>query len=111
MSTRADHYVMYGVRYPYPESEAESELLDDIYCMSRNNEDPRKLFCVMDGMDGEYVFVGWVLHKGNQFEGFKPYTFQQPTAADDKKLQEQIKKQLGRDSKGEHQLHIFTHWH
>ena len=72
MGVEMDHYVMFAVKFPSLDyfveqvcgSEETYEQLTDAV-----NEEENGIEEISDGMSGDYVFIGEVLAKGDEFEG------------------------------------------
>lgn len=64
MGVRVDHYVMLGIKIPYPK--VHEELYIKLFCKEPSDE----VQVIADGMNGSYVFIGEVLSRGSEEEGF-----------------------------------------
>lgn len=60
MGVHVDHYVMLGIKIPYP------KVHEELFC----KEPSDGVQVIADGMNGSYVFIGEVLAHGLEEEGF-----------------------------------------
>ncbi|WP_423408053.1 hypothetical protein AABM38_20635 [Heyndrickxia sp. MSNUG] len=63
MSVKQTHYVMLGIDIGFYDSEKLYEGLEPYM------EEGGEIFCLYDGMNGEYIILGEILHKGDDYHG------------------------------------------
>lgn len=73
MSVQINQYLMYGISVPYPKDEDFYDNHEQFHGMnSAFNSDipagPDGIFCLMDGMNGNYMVIGKVLAKSDNYE-------------------------------------------
>jgi len=102
MSTQLNHYVIFGEVFPYDELKGSYDKLEAY--MDSAFEPRRNLnnLCVLfDGMDGEYVVVGYAVEKTKNHQGFAaPIRIdpgEHPNAA---AIRAEIKSLTGKDVEG-----------
>ena len=119
MGTEQVHYIMLAARF-------DCDMLDDdsYEIMSAYDDNPYSqdiiefngISSVYDGMNGNYLFVGKILTKGNQFEGLPVV---ECIVSDEEKLKvkEAILRYWGhllnKNTKNSLNIsiYVFTHWH
>lgn len=123
MSVQVNHYVAHGIMLPY--KEAHKTMLtyggfedeDDVYDFYEPYTDSafegikhHNGLCVLsDGMNGKYFFVGRILAKTDNYDGFdEPMEIPTLDKAGDDVLQELIKAKFGLE--GEIKSYVISHY-
>ena len=65
MSVNVKHYVMIGVDIGYRNDDELYERLEPYMELGK------EVFCLFDGMNGEYIILGEIVQVGDQYEGMK----------------------------------------
>ena len=123
MSVQINQYLIFGVNKPYSfKAEWEKENGKDFYdtfesFMSDNAFDKKihhkdGIFCLFDGMNGEYIIIGRVLEKGSDEEPFvadgEPISFTEPTELEKELISNSIERNFGIKEELKHWL--ITHY-
>jgi hypothetical protein len=110
MGVQRTDYIMVGVKLSYTEEWADK--VEDYTNYSRNSERIKTsgLTAVTDGMNGEYIFIGKVLHTDSIDNGFPVFDCSEIRTKDIKETQKKIFKYFNMEN-APVKLYVFTHWH
>ena len=123
MGVERTHYIMLGVKFPFNIIDHDNLLDDGYYEKYEVYEDNGYeeeitehcgLTMVSDGMNGEYIFIGKVIQKKLDHEGFKPTDCLQFSQNEMKLLEHLIKSKFEEEAKDmdiKVSVWVFTHWH
>lgn len=118
MGVNVNHYIMYGVRLKF--SDFPGDFLDNIpdeyddnqYSPFVSNND---IHVVADGMNGDYVFLGKIIHRTNCDDGFASPILVTLTNEEKIRIRMRIRDDLGQyfvtQEPAKFGLWIFSHYH
>ena len=123
MGVEKTHYIMMGVKLPFNITDRDNLLDDGDYEKYEKYEDNGYeekitehcgLTMVSDGMNGKYVFIGKVVKKGLDYDGFEPTDCLQFSQDEMELLGHLIKSKFEEELKDidiKVSVWVFTHWH
>ena len=113
MSTQINQYLMYGAKLNYDDHIKDYDLdyenfekfQDNAFKPDMNNNG---LHCLIDGMSGDYIYIGECLAKSENHEMLESFEIPKLKKKFKDRVKEQVKMELGIEA--EMQLHVVTHW-
>lgn len=112
MSTQINQYLMYGAKLKYDDHVVDDEgyerfekFEDNAFKPDMNNNG---LHCLIDGMSGDYIYIGECLAKSENHEMLESFEIPKLKKKFKDRVKEQVKMELGIEA--EMQLHVVTHW-
>ena len=112
MSTQINQYLMYGAKLNYDDYIVDDEgyerfekFQDNAFKPDMNNNG---LHCLIDGMSGDYIYIGDCLAKSENHEMLESFEMPEQNKMYKERVREQVKMELGIDV--EMQFHVVTHW-
>lgn len=114
MGTSVTHYVLLGAKFNYKEIKNNPNFdnwceADDLDDNPYQNTFKDGIVIIVDGMNGEYVFIGKVLAKATERGGGLPITKCDISDVDKQDVQDYIRGRCGLTVRAE--LWVFSHWH
>lgn len=112
MSTQINQYLIYGAKLNYDDH----IVCDDGYERFEKFEDKafkpdinnNGLHCLIDGMSGEYIYIGDCLAKSENHEMLESFEIPKLKKKYTDRVKEQVKMELGIEP--DMKLHLVTHW-
>lgn len=115
MSVNENHYIILGIKMSYDDYNEkykieENETIHDQYA-NRRSQKSGDMVVVVDGMSGEYAFIGKLIAKSREsYEGI-PMTAVDKKMFNDKKLKKELTEKFEfTEDELDIQLHVFTHY-
>jgi len=110
MSIQANTYIIVGVKLPYPENEEFRNSLDPYKDSAFKGITHKNGLCALaDGMNGNYIIIGKVLHKTENLQAFEegPIEIKQNS-----NLKQKVQKKLKEcfDINGEVKTYVISHY-
>lgn len=115
MSVNENHYIILGVKmtnddYNEKYNIEENETIHDQYANKRSQK-AGEMVVVVDGMSGEYAFIGKLIAKSKESYECIPMSSIDKKMFNDKKLKKELTETFGfTDDELNIQLHVFTHY-
>lgn len=115
MSVNENHYIILGIKMTYDDYNEkynieENDSLHDAYT-NRRTQKKGDTVVIVDGMSGEYAFIGKLIAKSREsYEGL-PMTAIDKKAFSDKKLKKELIETFGfAEDELDLNVYIFTHY-
>lgn len=112
MSTQVNQYLIYGAKLKYDDHikndddyEKFNKFEDNAFKPDKNNNG---LHCLIDGMSGDYIYIGDCLAKSENHEMLESFEMPERNNTYKARIRELVKMELGIDV--EMGFHMVTHW-